>query len=662
MSLAEAAAFLAEQWPVFACRADKKPATAHGFKDATRDIPTVRRMFAQPGAALIGVPTGPASGLFVVDIDVRSGGEPWLVANADRLPRTRTHRTMSGGWHLLFAWPQDRQPRNSASKIAAGVDTRGAGGYVVMPPSDGYAIEDDAMPAEAPAWLLDLIDPPAPPPAAREAYQPPSHERSARYAEKALDEECRALAGMAEGSRNDALNIAAVKLGSLVAAGALSESTVRAELRRAALHAGLDPRETDLTIQSGLSYGLQNPRQIPERPGIAQSPRLSAQTDSHLPFNAQSDTPPRADAPSPPGLPLLFLDEIQPCLEAKDFVEGVLIEQSAAVVYGDSNAGKTFFCTDLALSVAAGQKWFDREVDQGGVVYCVLEGGDGFRNRVRAWMDFNGAPDTIPFAAIPSSINLLDPAADTQRLIDAVQHVSSRFAIPVKLIVIDTLARALAGGNENASEDMGQLVLNMDLIRAKTGAAVLFIHHSGKDQARGARGHSSLRAAVDTEIEVKTTSDEFSAPRSATMVKQRELPKGEAIAFVLKSVALGNNRRGKPVTTCVVLQADPSEVAEAEEAGKATRMSGGAQFGLAALHEALIAYGRTVTRRDIPGQERVVTLEMWRREFYARSHLDSPDAKRQAFNRAVAGLRATKQVIVLNDEAWIPHSGGANGR
>ena len=73
------------------------------------------------------------------------------------------------------------------------------------------------------------------------------------------------------------------------------------------------------------------------------------------------------------------------------------------------------------------------------------------------------------------------------------------------LVVIDTLARALAGGNENAPEDMGALIGNAKRIQEATGAAVLFVHHSGKDTSRGSRGHSSLKGAADLEIEVTRT-------------------------------------------------------------------------------------------------------------------------------------------------------------
>lgn len=260
---------------------------------------------------------------------------------------------------------------------------------------------------------------------------------------------------------------------------------------------------------------------------------------------------PGLDAP----LPLLWFEDIAPVLHAKDFVQGVLVEGGAAVVYGESSAGKTFWVTDLALHVATGKAWNGRRVDQGGVVYCVLEGGDGFRNRVSAWRQAHVAPSpatqgATPFAAIPASLNLLDPDADTPRLIETVQAAAKRMGQAVKLVVVDTLSRAMAGGNENAPDDMGTLVRSMDAIRAATGACVLFVHHSGKDAAKGARGHSLLRAAVDTEIEIRA--DEASGGSTATLVKQRELAKGAAFGFRLETKVLGQNQHGEDVTTCLV--------------------------------------------------------------------------------------------------------------
>jgi hypothetical protein len=122
------------------------------------------------------------------------------------------------------------------------------------------------------------------------------------------------------------------------------------------------------------------------------------------------------------------------------------------------------------------------------------------------------------------------------------------------LVIIDTMARAMAGGDENSGQDMTRAVSAIDAIRAATGAHVCVVHHCGKDEARGARGHSSLRAAVDTEIEVSRPEGE--PITTVRVTKQRDLPMGEPMPFSLKVVELGTDCRGRPITSCLVHHED----------------------------------------------------------------------------------------------------------
>lgn len=259
--LAEAA--IALGLPVFPCTPNKAPLVSQGFKAATTDRAQIIAAFSQPGAALIGVPTGAASGLTVVDVDIKGDapGMAWLQDNEHALPPTRTHATRSGGWHLVFRHVPGI--RNSAGRIAPGVDVRGEGGYVIFPPSPGYTVADAADPADMPEWLVNACLPaPAPRPA---EYHRTRDVIPDRYAEAALEGECRAVASAREGTRNHALNVSAVKLGSIVAAGALSRGTVEAELLAAARSAGLPTFEAERTIRSGLEFGVRQPRQVRER-------------------------------------------------------------------------------------------------------------------------------------------------------------------------------------------------------------------------------------------------------------------------------------------------------------------------------------------------------------------------------------------------------------
>jgi hypothetical protein len=205
------------------------------------------------------------------------------------------------------------------------------------------------------------------------------------------------------------------------------------------------------------------------------------------------------------------------------------------------------------MCVALGWSWHGRDVERGGVVYIAMEGAAGLRQRIAAFRQELGTEETADarLAVISGTINFRDKDSVTG-LIAAVNEAAPRLG-GVRLIVADTVSRGLAGGNENSSEDMGAFVTAADRIRTETGAHLLLIHHSGKDDAKGARGHSLLRAAVDTEIKIERTEGGLIVAR---VTKQRDLEARGTFTFKLRTVVLGVNRRGKTVTNCVVETAE----------------------------------------------------------------------------------------------------------
>jgi hypothetical protein len=165
--LGAALAYAACGLHVFPCRPQRKtPATAHGCKDATVDPEKISRWWAACPDFNIAIATGSASGLFVADIDGLDA-EAALRKLEDQhgaLPPTWEAITPNGR-HLGFACP-DRKVSNSASRIAPGIDVRGEGGFVVVPPSihpcgKPYAWSVDCADeiADAPAWLIELVAP-----------------------------------------------------------------------------------------------------------------------------------------------------------------------------------------------------------------------------------------------------------------------------------------------------------------------------------------------------------------------------------------------------------------------------------------------------------------------------------------------------------------------
>mgnify|MGYP003672762950 CR=1 FL=1 len=258
--------------------------------------------------------------------------------------------------------------------------------------------------------------------------------------------------------------------------------------------------------------------------------------------------------------PIFWLRDAQPVLNSSYLIKNWLGRSQMSVVYGPSNVGKSFFCLDMAICIAAGIDWQGNKVRGGPVLYLATEGGNAFQSRCVALRDEYNVSD-VPLAVRPSPIDLLRPEADLAALIQLCQSIEAELGEPLAMIVIDTLSRAMAGGDENGPTDMTSFIANLDALRDVTGAHIMIVHHSGKDTAKGARGHSSLRAATDTEIELEVDQK----IRTATATKQRDLEPQEPIAFSLKVHKLGLDEDGDPVTTCTITPADPDDVADMQQ-------------------------------------------------------------------------------------------------
>lgn len=263
--------------------------------------------------------------------------------------------------------------------------------------------------------------------------------------------------------------------------------------------------------------------------------------------------------------PIWFADA-EPDFTRRALVEGLLGRGALSSVYGGPGSGKTFFMLDLALAIARGIEWNGRQVTKGVVLYAAGEGHQSVLERKSAYRrhHFGDARPQIPFATIPQSINLLQPELHVPAVQELARKCETDWEMPVVLIVIDTLARAMAGADENSGQDMGLAVQSADLLRSSIGAHVTLIHHTGKAD-NGARGHSSLKAALDTEIEVGIAG----TLRTAKVTKQRDLAVGDTFAFSLKSVLIGRNEQTeKPVHSCVVEFASEAPVTLTRPSGK----------------------------------------------------------------------------------------------
>lgn len=242
---------------------------SRGHLDASTDPGVVGAVWARHPRANIGAATGSRSGFWVLDVDDQHDGPAALArleAEHGALPATIAASTPSGGWHLYFSWPMDGpEIRNSAGRIGTGLDVRGEGGYIVLPPSvlaDGrgycWRATGARVAAAAPPWLLTaaLPLPPLPRPEPRDA--PRDLER---YVAAAIVSELKDVANAREGARNCALNKAAFAIGGFVRAGVVPEDWAAAHLETCAMDAGLPLIEARSTIAS--AFRAAQPRKLP---------------------------------------------------------------------------------------------------------------------------------------------------------------------------------------------------------------------------------------------------------------------------------------------------------------------------------------------------------------------------------------------------------------
>lgn len=222
-------------------------------------------------------------------------------------------------------------------------------------------------------------------------------------------------------------------------------------------------------------------------------------------------------------------------------VDEIIPQESMAALYGRPGSYKSFVAFYLAAMVATGGQAFGKDTVQAPVVYVMGEGGAGAKRRAEALEQTYGIHNP-PVAFLRRPLDLRSGPADALALVQAIEAMEMRPA----LLVIDTLARNFGGGNENSSEDMGAFISMVDNVRHHLRCAVLIVHHSGKDEARGMRGHSMLLGAVDAELEVvKVTDDETGEARrigEMRVTKQKDGEDGWSMQYEMRTVILGADR------------------------------------------------------------------------------------------------------------------------
>ena len=447
----------------------------------------------------IGVDCG-KSGLVVVDIDDLDA-IPELTSQLgwDAVTdETLISRTGRGGLHLFYR-AGSTEVKNSASRVVQGIDIRGSGGFVVIPPSaheSGTAYEwlNDYDPAPIPERMVELFN-------YREerVVEPTAAVIHEKWGLAALAAYAHDIETSQPGTRNEILNRCAFLAFGIVKGGHLHYEVAWARLRAAGLHVGLSSSEVEGTLRSAWESAV--PRHPEER-----EPEWNP-------------SPVTVEQGQRPKFRTLTADELEK-LPPPQWLLPDRLPEGQTWVYGEPGSGKTFLALDWALTVAASGLT---------VLYFVGEGVTGFARRVASWRSTR-TTDTSGFYAIPQAPHLLNRDA-----IETLRNTVDEYN--PSLIVVDTFARAAVGGDENSAKDVGMAIDALDGLWRDYQCSSLVLHHSNKSGS-GERGSSAIRGAADATWEVIPAAPELGVGRGgqAFCRKMKDAEPPQPILFQLRSV------------------------------------------------------------------------------------------------------------------------------
>ena len=220
-------------------------------------------------------------------------------------------------------------------------------------------------------------------------------------------------------------------------------------------------------------------------------------------------------------LDLLSFKGLEAIPDLEWVIDGWIPKGGLTMIYGPPKSGKSFIVMALVLALDHGERWLGHPVDgRCRSLYVALEGRSGLKIRSEAWHEYFERDVEAGQSLIQTGRVNLAEYEHTDAIIDAVTEHG------IELVIIDTLAKATSGMDENSAKDMGRIIDQTRRIQEETGATVILVHHTGHGDTNRERGSSALAGAVDSSILVKT------GKMSAPLVKDGRTP--EPVHFKLE--------------------------------------------------------------------------------------------------------------------------------
>jgi hypothetical protein len=344
-------------------------------------------------------------------------------------------------------------------------------------------------------------------------------------------------------------------------------------------------------------------------------------------------------------------------------IKKLIPQQGVAVIYGSPGSFKSFVAMDLALHVALGWEWAGRATTQGDVVYVAAENVKGIRKRKAGFEQAHDAnlPGRVPFYLIEVAPNLGTERHDLDALIASVEVVGVR----PRLIVIDTLAQTLFGGEENGA-GMVIFVANATALANHFNACVIAVHHVPLADDERLRGHGSLHGGADAELLTERPKGEPTV--AITLKKLKDEEDRINLTARLSRIVIARDRDGDDITTLVIDRVEHGVAAAKDKPAKTISKS--RKLLMEMVTQALNEDGCDFHSYTADGP--IVTAvhdEAVRLRYYARiaeqADPDEPpsalaERQRKAFGRAVKAALDAKEVIARAEDdkrfLWLPSS------
>ena len=335
-------------------------------------------------------------------------------------------------------------------------------------------------------------------------------------------------------------------------------------------------------------------------------------------------------------------------------IQDVIPEKSFVALYGPPASFKSFIAMDIAECIASGREWLGKKINgTGPVLYIAGEGHGGIGARIAAIKQHHNTPDEAQVYVVRSQINLRSSVDDFTNLILAIDELVQELGVDLRMIVIDTLARAFGGGNENSSDDMGAFIQATGKIQNRYRCSLMLLHHAGKDTTKGLRGHSSLLGAVDTQMEIMRFPE--TTKGLILMSKQKDGEDGQRYGFEAITVDIDRSDLGLENGSSLVIEA--SEVGDMKTSDAENKPEKGKAIGAKqkiAEKSLIVAIKTFGSIMDTPeGRKNTISLDQWKAEFTAMIGSDvSPKDLATYWGRAKDHVIKSGFGTIRNSSVW----------